>query len=122
MGWINFSFPGSATVEQEDAEIGTIMETGEHSITFPYDITLLDVVLAQPAQQNHEYSFWINGKKVSSALYSAELNPTSQTRFNIKQLGIRIPAGSAIQIKSAQLSEASTAAAEPTILTLVYLP
>jgi hypothetical protein len=118
MGWYTFQFPGSATVEQPDTETGTVLETGTTFLTLNRNITLQDVVLTAPATNNHQYSFWVNGRKVSSNLYSSELSPASQTRFSIAAQAVSIPANSQVQIKAAQLSGAS---AEITDLTLVFV-
>ena len=122
MGWFNFSFNGSATVQTEDAETCTVKETGESGFTLPYDIHLSDLVLTKSLAQNHQFSIWVNGKKMSSNLYSAQLDPSNDTRFAIAPLGIVIKAGSRVQVKTAQLDEPSTAVAESGILTMVFNP
>ncbi len=117
-GWITFKKVGSASTPQDDdAEICTVVETGEQGLTLPYPIQLIDVVLTKSPAQDHQFSFWVNGKKVSSNLYAAQLDPANDTRFAIAPLGIIIPAGSRLQVRGAQKSGA---AAEETMLTVIY--
>lgn len=118
MGWFNFRSVGSATAQNDDTEVCTVLETGETGISLPYDITLVDIVLNKTASQDHQYSIWVNGKKASSNLYAAQLNPASQGRLNIANQGIKIKAGSRIQVRAAQKSGAS---AEETILLIQFV-
>jgi hypothetical protein len=120
MGWINFQSNGYATTPQaDDTEICTVLETNESGISFPYDIRIVDIVLDKTASQNHQYSFWVNGKKMSSNFYSAQINPATQGRLNFANQGIVIKAGSRIQLRAAQKSGTS---AEATIVLVQFLP
>lgn len=120
MVWFNFVSNGSATTPQtDDTEITTVLETGEQAITLPYDVTLIDVILNQPATQNHQYSFWVNGRKQSSNFYSGQINPSTQGRMNFANQGIVIKAGSRIQLRAAQKSGT---AAEQTIVLVQFKP
>ncbi len=118
MGWNTFTFAGSAAAQADDAELCGVAETGDSSLSLPYDIALQDIVLTSALASNHQFSFFVNGKKQSSNLYAAEINPTAQTRFNIAAQNVRIPKGSKIQIKTSQ----KAGAIEPGSLTLVYTP
>lgn len=118
MGWINFTKTGSGTAQADDAATATVAEIGGTSITLPNTITITDVVLAATAANNHQFRFYVNGRAVGANLYSGQLNPASQGRVNIANQGIKIPAGSTVQLKGSQ--KAGTA--EDTTVMLQYLP
>jgi hypothetical protein len=118
MGWFTFQFNGNATTPQaDDAETATVAETGQGFVTIPRTVQLTDIVLTASASDNHQYSIFVNGKKQTSDLFSAEISPTSQTRFNIAAQGIGVAANSQIQLRG---SQKSGTAAEATSVTLVY--
>ena len=121
MGWNNFSFTGNGTTpETDDAETATILETGDSSLTLPYSIQIVDMVLNATAGQEHEYRIYVNGKAQGSQLRSGLLNPASQGRFSIANQNIKISAGATLQMKGSQ-KDATAGAAEVTIATLEYV-
>ena len=120
MPWLNFDFLGSVGVQVDDTEISTIEETGATQINIPQNIRLTDVILNITAQDEHQYSIWTSGRKQSSNLASAQLNPASQGRFSIRGQNIVIPAGTSIQMRGAQRTIA-VLAPEPTKVLLEYV-
>jgi len=116
MSWYNFEFAGNVAIQTDDAETANISETGTTAVALAQSIRLTDIVLSSTAAQPHQYSIWVNGKKQSSNLFAAQLNPASQGRFSIRGQGISIPAGATLQMRGAQLSagalEATTATLE----------
>ena len=78
-----------------------------------------DIVLSSTAAESHQYSIWVNGKKQSSNLFSAQLNPASQGRFSIRGQGIVIPQGATLQMRGAQL--VTGGGAENTIATMEFV-
>ena len=118
MAWYNFSFTGTAAAS-EDSATATIKETGTTAVTLAQNIRLTDIVLSSTATESHQLSIWVNGKKQSSNLYSAQLNPASQGRFSIRGQGIVIPQGSTLQMRGAQL--VTGAGVENTIATLEFV-
>lgn len=120
MTWYNFQKQGSATTPQvANAETTTVLETGESGITIPYAVKIVDIVLNQTAVNNHEFQFFVNGHAQGSFFYSGEINPATQGRVNWAVQDINIPAGSRIQIKTAQLTGT---AAESLIVMVQFLP
>ena len=118
MGWYTFNFAGDATTpEPDDSETATVQETGNNFIAITRQVKLQDIVLTASATDNHQYSLWVNGKKATSDLFSAQISPTSQTRFSIAAQNISVSANSQIQIRGSQKSGAS---AEATSVTLSY--
>ena len=112
MTWYNFSKVGTATTPQADnAETCTVLETGEAGITLPFDVRIVDIVLAATATNNHEFQFYVNGHAVGSQFFSGQINPATQGRLNWANQNIGIGKGSRIQIKTAQKSGASAEAA-----------
>ena len=67
------------------------------------------MILDITAQDQHQYSIWTSGRKQSSNVSSAQLNPASQGRFSIRGQNIVIPAGTSIQMRGAQLTIAAVA-------------
>lgn len=120
MPWLNFDFAGSAGVQVQDTEIATIEETGTTQINIPQNIRLTDIILNITAQDEHQYSIWTSGRKQSSNISSAQLNPASQGRFSIRGQNIVIPAGTSIQCRGAQFTIAAVAP-EPTKVLLEYV-
>jgi len=121
MGWNNFSFVGNGTTpEADDAETSTILETGDNSMTLPYNIQIVDWVLNSTATQDHEYRIYVNGKAQGAQVRSALLNPASQGRFSIANQNIKISAGATLQMKGSQKTD-TAGAAEATIATLAYV-
>ena len=102
MPWYNFGFTGTTTAA-EDSATATIQETNTTAVAIPQTIRLTDLVLTGTATESHQMSIWVNGKKQSSNLYSAQLNPASQGRFSIRGQGIVIPQGATLQMRGAQL-------------------
>jgi hypothetical protein len=121
MGWNNFSFTGNGTTpETDDAETATILETGDSSLTLPYSIQIVDMVLNATATEAHEYRIYVNGKAQGSQLRSGLLNPASQGRFSIANQNIKISAGATLQMKGSQKTD-TAGAAETSIATLEYV-
>jgi len=102
MPWYNFGFTGTAAAA-EDSAIATIQETSTTAVELAQTVRLTDLVLTGTAGESHQMSIWVNGKKQSSNLYSAQLNPASQGRFSIRGQGIVIPQGATLQMRGAQL-------------------
>ena len=122
MPWLNFSFAGSAAVAAGnfDTETSNIEETGTTQINIPQNIRLTDLILGSTAAQSHQYSIWTSGRKQSSNLSAAQMNPASQGRFSIRNQGIVISGGVSIQMRGRQLSDAA-GAAEPTTVLMEYV-
>ena len=119
MPWLNFSFAGSAAVTTDDTETANIQETGTTQINIPQNIRLTDLILDVTAAQNHQYSIWTSGRKQSSNLSAAQMNPASQGRFSVNGQNIVIAAGTSLQLRGSQTSTAG--AAEATTVTLEYV-
>ena len=119
MGWMNFRKAGANSPQGDDTEVLTVLETGEKQYTLPYDITVVDVVLDKPANQNHQYRFYVNGKAQGANFYSGQINPSTQGRINWANQRIVIPKGSTIQLRGAQKSGTS---AEETIVLVQFIP
>ena len=102
MPWYNFGFTGTAAAA-EDSAIAVIQETSTTAVALAQTVRLTDLVLTGTAGERHQMSIWVNGKKQSSNLYSAQLNPASQGRFSIRGQGIVIPQGATLQMRGAQL-------------------
>jgi len=120
MPWLNFDFAGSAAVTTDDTETSTIQETGTTQINIPQNIRLTDLILGSTAGQTHQYSIWTSGRKQSSNLSAAQMNPASQGRFSIRNQGIVISGGVSIQMRGSQLSD-TAGAAEPTTVLMEYV-
>lgn len=118
MPWLNFDFAGSAATTTFDSETSTIQETGTTQINIPQNIRLTDIVLDITAGENHQYSIWTSGRKQSSNVSSAQLNPASQGRFSVRGQNIVIASGTSLQMRGSQLSGA---AAEITSVLLEYV-
>ena len=118
MPWYSFGFTGTAAAA-EDSATATIQETGTTAVALPQTIRLTDLVLAATSVESHQLSIWVNGKKQSSNLYSAQLNPASQGRFSIRGQGIVIPNGATVQMRGAQL--VTGAGAENIICTMEFV-
>jgi len=120
MPWLNFDFVGTAVATTvDDSETATIQETGTTQINIPQNIRLTDVVIAATAGQQHQYSIWTSGRKQSSNLSAAQMNPASQGRFSVRGQNIVIAAGTSLQLRGSQTSTAG--AAEATTVTLEYV-
>jgi uncharacterized protein YbdZ (MbtH family) len=120
MPWFNFQLTGTAAaVTVDDSEIAVVEETGTTQISVPTNIRLTDAILDITAGQEHQYSIWTSGRKQSSNLSAAQLNPASQGRFSIRGQNIVIPAGTSIQMRSSQTTTAG--AAEATKVLLEYV-
>jgi len=120
MPWMNFDFVGSAAATTvNDSETATIQETGTTQINIPQNIRLTDLVLGSTAGQGHQYSIWTSGRKQSSNLSAAQMNPASQGRFSVRNQGIVISNGVSIQMRGSQTSTAG--AAEATTVLLEYV-
>jgi hypothetical protein len=111
MPWYNFGFTGTAAAA-EDSATATIQETNTTAVAIPQTIT-------GTATESHQMSIWVNGKKQSSNLYSAQLNPASQGRFSVRGQGIVIPQGATLQMRGAQL--VTGAGAENIICTMEFV-
>ena len=121
MPWLNFDFVGTAVATNvDDSETAIIQETGTTQINIPQNIRLTDVVIGATAAQGHQYSIWTSGRKQSSNLSAAQMNPASQGRFSIRNQGIVISGGVSIQMRGSQLSDAA-GAAEPTTVLMEYV-
>ena len=107
-------------MQVQDTEVATIEETGTTQINIPQNIRLTDIILNITAQDEHQYSIWTSGRKQSSNISSAQLNPASQGRFSIRGQNIVIPAGTSIQMRGAQFTIA-VLAPEPTKVLLEYV-
>jgi hypothetical protein len=118
MPWYNFGFTGTAAAA-EDSATATIQETNTTAVAIPQTIRLTDLVLTGTAAESHQMSIWVNGKKQSSNLYSAQLNPASQGRFSVRGQGIVIPQGATLQMRGAQL--VTGAGAENIICTMEFV-
>lgn len=101
MPWYNFGFTGT-TAAAEDSATATIQETNTTAVALAQTVRLTDLVLTFTAAEQHQLSIWVNGKKQSSNLYAAQLNPASQGRFSIRGQGIVIPQGATLQMRGAQ--------------------
>lgn len=120
MPWLNFVFVGTAVATTvNDSETSTIEETGTTQINIPQNIRLTDLVIAATAGQGHQYSIWTSGRKQSSNLSAAQMNPASQGRFSVRGQNIVIAAGTSLQMRGSQTSTAG--AAEATTVTLEYV-
>ena len=117
MPWYNFGFTGTAAAA-EDSAIAVIQETSTTAVALAQTVRLTDLVLTGTAGESHQMSIWVNGKKQSSNLYSAQLNPASQGRFSIRGQGIVIPQGATLQMRGAQLN---AGALEITTATLEFV-
>ena len=116
MPWLNFVFAGSAATTVGDSETSTIEETGTTQISIPQNIRLTDLVINATAAQRHQYSIWTSGRKQSSNLSAAQMNPASQGRFSVRGQNIIIPSGVSIQMRGSQTSDTAGAAESTTIL------
>ncbi len=120
MVWYNFNGVGTATTPQADnAETTTVAETGEVGISLPFDVGIVDIVLASTATNNHEFQFFINGHAQGSQFFAGQVNPATQGRLNWANQRITIKSGSRIQVKKAQKAGA---AAEATTLLVQFNP
>ena len=120
MPWLNFDFAGTAAATAvDDSQTSTIQETGTTQINIPQNIRLTDIVLDITAGQTHQYSIWTSGRKQSSNLSAAQLNPASQGRFSVRGQNIVIAAGTSLQMRGSQTSTAG--AAEATSVLLEYV-
>ena len=120
MPWLNMTFPGTAVATNvDDSQTATVQETGTTQINIPQNIRLTDLVLDITAAQTHQYSIWTSGRKQSSNLSAAQLNPASQGRFSIRGQNIVIAAGTSIQMRGSQTSTAG--AAEQTVVLVEYV-
>ncbi len=120
MPWLNFDFLGNAAIQVPDTEIAVIEETNASQINIPQNIRLTDMILNITAQDEHQYSIWTSGRKQSSNVSSAQLNPASQGRFSIRGQNIVIQSGTSIQMRGAQRTIAAVAP-EPTKVLLEYV-
>ena len=119
MPWLNFVFAGAFPVDTtDDAQTGTVEETGTTQINIPQNIRLTDIIQDITSTDVHQYSIWTSGRKQSSNLSGNQLNPASQGRFSIKNQNIVIAAGTSIQMRG---SQRSGAAAEATTVLLEYV-
>ena len=119
MPWLNFQFAGEFPVSTvDDSQTGTVEETGTTQINIPQNIRLTDIILDITAADIHQYSIWTSGRKQSSNLSAAQLNPASQGRFSIRNQNIVIAAGTSIQMRG---SQRSGAAVEATTVLLEYV-
>ena len=116
MPWLNFVFAGSAATTTGDSETSTIEETGTTQISIPQNIRLTDLVIGATATERHQYSIWTSGRKQSSNLSAAQMNPASQGRFSVRGQNIIIPSGVSIQMRGSQTSDTAGAAESTTIL------
>ena len=120
MPWLNFDFLGSAVATNvDDSETAIIQETGTTQINIPQNIRLTDIVIGATAAQGHQYSIWTSGRKQSSNLSAAQMNPASQGRFSVHGQNIVVASGTSLQVRGSQTSTAG--AAEPTTVTLEYV-
>ena len=120
MPWLNFDFVGTAVATNvDDSETAIIQETGTTQINIPQNIRLTDVVIGATAAQGHQYSIWTSGRKQSSNLSAAQMNPASQGRFSVHGQNIVIASGTSLQLRGSQTSTAG--AAEATTVTLEYV-
>ena len=120
MPWLNFQFAGSIppAVPVDDSQTATIQETGTTQINIPQNIRLTDLVLDITATTQQQYSIWTSGRKQSSNLSAAQLNPASQGRFSIRNQNIVISGGTSIQMRG---SQRTGAAAEQTVVLMEYV-
>ncbi len=120
MPWLNFEFDGTAAASTtDDSQTSTISETGTTQINIPQNIRLTDLVLDITAGQTHQYSIWTSGRKQSSNLSAAQLNPASQGRFSIRNQNIVIAGGTSIQMRGSQTSTGGSA--EATVVLMEYV-
>ena len=120
MPWMNFEFVGTAVATSvDDSEISTIEETGTTQISIPQNIRLTDLVIGSTATETHQFSIWTSGRKQSSNLSAAQMNPASQGRFSVRGQNIIIPSGVSIQMRGSQTSTAG--AAEATTVLMEYV-
>jgi len=120
MPWMNFEFVGTAVATTvDDSEISTIEETGTTQISIPQNIRLTDLVIGSTATETHQFSIWTSGRKQSSNLSAAQMNPASQGRFSVRGQNIIIPSGVSIQMRGSQTSTAG--AAEATTVLMEYV-
>mgnify|MGYP001156710221 FL=1 len=120
MPWLNFDFVGTAVATNvDDSETAIIQETGTTQINIPQNIRLTDLVIGATAGQQHQYSIWTSGRKQSSNLSAAQMNPASQGRFSVHGQNIVIASGTSLQLRGSQTSTAG--AAEATTVTLEYV-
>jgi len=120
MPWLNFGFAGSIppAVPVDDSQTSVIQETGTTQINIPQNIRLTDLVLDITAANQQQYSIWTSGRKQSSNLSAAQMNPASQGRFSIRNQNIVIASGTSIQMRG---SQRSGAAAEATVVLMEYV-
>ena len=117
---MNFEFVGTAVATTvDDSEISTIEETGTTQISIPQNIRLTDLVIGSTATETHQFSIWTSGRKQSSNLSAAQMNPASQGRFSVRGQNIIIPSGVSIQMRGSQTSTAG--AAEATTVLMEYV-
>lgn len=100
----------------------TFQETNETFLVFDRDVTLKDAISqlstgAAPGQ-SHAYLIAVgNVQNVVAVLQSTQLPPNSQFRH---VPALKFKKGEVLYIRGVQLSEASTAAAEATVLVLSW--
>ena len=115
------SDPGVGTPDTVyNARAMSILELGssnapKYSFSLPEPMLIFDFVLTAPATQNHEYQFLVNGNPKGQYIWSSQINPSSNTRINFKELGLSLPAGVDIQVRTSQLTGT---AAEPTAISI----
>lgn len=119
--------PGSATagLPYQGPFTGpdTFQESGLSFLDVDRDITLHDAIAflqnssSAPAQQHAYLISKGNVSNVVGVLYSNQLNPANNQRVIPK---LKFKPGDKIFIRAVQMSEASTAAAEPTTLVLSW--
>ena len=104
----------------------TFLESGLTFLDITQKVTLKDAVAvlqnsASPPVQNHAYLLSKgNVQNVVAVLYSSQLSPANTQR--LIPSGVSFVAGDRVFIRAVQLSEAATAAAEPTTLILKWEP
>jgi hypothetical protein len=108
-----FSFVGAAstTAQAYDFETCSIDELSSpnnkaYTLNMPYDALFQDFVLTAALTNNRQFAFWVGGRKVSSNLYGAQLNPANPSRFQIINLKLVVLKGSQFQVRTAQLAGA----------------
>jgi len=125
---LTVSDPGSATAGTPYGGPFTgpdqFLENGQTQFTFPRRVALRDAIAQQPngsaPAQLHAYMLAVGTvQNVVAILYSTQIPPNSLYRTVPH---IIFNAGVTLYVRGVQMSEASTAAAEPTQLILEFDP
>lgn len=117
---------GSSTTQVDDAEVMSVNELSSanqpvYQMSWSYLVKIIDFRVNNAPSQVHQYGLWFSGAKRPGNYFVTDWNPNQAGRMifgAVEQVFIR--PGTIFQIKTAQQSEAATAAAEATTLAFTY--